>query len=204
MTVYWVRHGQTDSNRERVVQTPDTPLSSLGHQQAQLLANAYKNADIGLILCSDHMRTQQTAAPLHEALNCQIEYTELLQERSFGALRGQPYDSIQEDFFAKDYHPPQGESHPQFVKRVFDAWDLVLNKSTKTQSDVLVMTHGLVLRVILAEILGLKETEIQRLGFENTCVTSISKTSPWQTRLLCNVDHLDCLSDPESVEQGAV
>lgn len=204
MTVYWVRHGQTDGNRTRVVQTPDTPLSSLGHQQVKLLANAYEKMDIELILCSDHTRTQQSAAPLHQSLNCAIEYSALLRERNFGELRGKSYDSIKEDFFAHDYQPPKGESHSQFVQRVMQAWDWVQEKAARIEGSVLVMTHGLVLRAMLTEKVALNESQFLQLDFDNTCVTSISKTRPWQIGLLCDVSHLeDNLSSDASV-QGAV
>lgn len=204
MTIYWVRHGQTDSNRERVVQTPDTPLSSLGQQQAKLLANAYKEADIRQILCSDYTRTQQTAAPLLTAINCTVEYSELLRERNFGALRGKPYDSIKDDFFAPDYQPPQGENHSQFLQRVSQAWDWTLQQAKQTAGDTLVMTHGLVLRAILSEKLFVHARQLDELMFENTCVTSISDSGRLTGELLCDVTHLS--SHPTSVEthQGAV
>ena len=38
MSIYLIRHGQTNGNRDRILQTPDTPLSELGRQQAQQLA----------------------------------------------------------------------------------------------------------------------------------------------------------------------
>jgi broad specificity phosphatase PhoE len=105
---------------------PDTPLSELGHQQAKQLAQRFQNIPIAKIICSDYIRTQQTAAPLQTLHQSSLSLQPLLRERSFGDLRGKAYDDINADFFAEGYTPPNGETHQQFIERVNLAWELVL------------------------------------------------------------------------------
>ncbi|MEE2613267.1 MAG: histidine phosphatase family protein, partial [Acidobacteriota bacterium] len=62
--IYLIRHGETASNEQRVVQRSDTPLSARGALQAERLAA--RLADVGLtrIIASDYRRARQTAAAL--------------------------------------------------------------------------------------------------------------------------------------------
>ncbi|WJG09969.1 histidine phosphatase family protein [Aliiglaciecola sp. LCG003] len=200
MAIYLVRHGETNGNRNRIVQTPDTPLSAVGMSQAQQLASHYSTLPISKILCSDHIRTQQTAAPLQQALGCELVLSELLQERSFGELRGRSYDDIGDDFFAPEYQPINGENHAQFARRVTLAWQQVIDLADNTSGSLLVMTHGLVLRCIVSEILKLTEQSLQQASFENTCVTEIDKQDKRTIIRLCDTRHL--LSD--AISGGAV
>ncbi|WP_371193306.1 histidine phosphatase family protein [Glaciecola sp. SC05] len=190
MWIYLIRHGETDGNRNRIVQTPDTPLSKIGLLQAEYLAKAYAHLPATHILCSDYARTKATAAPLHKRLNCELSYTELLRERNFGDLRGQAYDEIGHDFFAQDYNPPNGESYSQFVGRVRRAWRHVVNQANSKDGDLVVMTHGLVLRCLLTEILSIAPAKLEHSDIKNTCVTKISRSDPSDIPLLCNANHL--------------
>ncbi|MDC0603233.1 histidine phosphatase family protein [Aliiglaciecola sp.] len=201
MWIYLVRHGETMGNRQRIVQVPETPLSLIGEQQAQYLANAYKNAPISMILCSDYKRTQHTAKALHKKTGSKLILTECLRERNFGDLRGRSYDDIDVDFFAKDYHPPGGESHPQFSSRIKKAWKLVEELANQQTGDLFVMTHGLVVRCILSDILSLPADVLASIDVSNTCVTKINILDKSLIPLLCDSSHLP---SEVSVNGGAV
>lgn len=192
MSIYLVRHGQTDSNRERIVQTPQTPLSKLGEVQAQQLADGCGNLPVSLILCSDYLRTQQTAAPLHKELGCELVLNELLRERNFGDLRGKRYDEIEQNFFDHSYHPANGESHQQFAQRVKQAWMSVLSLVDNLAKDksILIMTHGLVLREIVSTHLKVNSAEFEKADFENTCVTEVNISDKETVIKFCDSSHL--------------
>ena len=128
MPLYIIRHGETDSNRERIVQTPQTPLSALGQQQALQLAQRFLHVPISKIFCSDYLRTQQTATPMVQQNNCSIEYSPLLRERNFGDLRGLSHDDIPAEFHREDYVPQNGESYGQFSQRVAQAWQFIVQQ----------------------------------------------------------------------------
>jgi broad specificity phosphatase PhoE len=191
MSIYLIRHGQTNGNRDRIVQTPDTPLSDLGHEQAKQLAQRFENISIGNIICSDYIRTQQTAAPLLALKQATFALQPLLRERSFGDLRGKAYDEIDADFFDEGYSPPNGETHFQFVARVKLAWDAILTSYQNTQGSLIVMTHGLVLRELIKQHLIIDDGTPSMSDFQNTCVTEVSGTDTKTVLRLCDAQHLD-------------
>ncbi|MGA1689823.1 MAG: histidine phosphatase family protein, partial [Candidatus Nanopelagicaceae bacterium] len=64
--VLW-RHGQTDWNLQNRFQGhSDIPLNETGHAQARRAAPLLMGLRPEKIICSDLIRTQQTAAPLSE------------------------------------------------------------------------------------------------------------------------------------------
>jgi len=191
MSIYLIRHGQTNGNRDRIVQTPETPLSELGHQQAQQLARRFKNISIAQIICSDYLRTQQTAAPLHALTKATCSLHPILRERSFGDLRGKAYDDIDTGFFDEAYAPPNGETHHQFVERVNRAWEFILATYQNAAGDLIVMTHGLVLRELIKQHLIVDEATLPLSDFQNTCITEVNRTDMKTIVRLCDAQHLD-------------
>lgn len=191
MSIYLIRHGQTNGNRDRIVQTPDTPLSELGHQQAKQLTQAFQDISVGNIICSDYVRTQQTAAPLRTIKQSKFSLQPLLRERSFGDLRGKAYDDIDGDFFAESYTPPNGETYQQFVERISLAWELVLMTHQNTAGNLVVMTHGLVLREMIKQHLIVDVCMLPLSDFQNTCITEVNGTDKKTVLRLCDADHLD-------------
>lgn len=191
MSIYLIRHGQTKGNKDRIVQTPDTPLSEQGHIQARQLAQRFESISIGNIICSDYIRTQQTAAPLRALKKSPWSLQPLLRERSFGDLRGSAYDDIDADFFNEGYAPPNGETHPQFVERVNLAWEAILASYQNTQGSLIVMTHGLVLRELIKQHLIVNDGIAPMSDFQNTCITEVDGADRKTVVRLCDAQHLD-------------
>ncbi|MBF7073890.1 histidine phosphatase family protein [Glaciecola sp. MH2013] len=206
MWIYLARHAETLGNIARIVQKPSTPLSTLGPHQANAFAKVYANTNITKILCSDYERAQQTALPLADALGVSLTLKPMLRERDFGDLRGLAYDDIDADFFAQDYKPANGEAYPQFVERIQKVWgELVeLAKQQSEHEHLLVMTHGLVVRCVLSEILKLPESILSTIDVKNTCVTKINCHDLSDMPLLCDTSHLDIHSVALSSNLGAV
>ncbi|MFT5276997.1 MAG: putative phosphoglycerate mutase [Glaciecola sp.] len=191
MWIYLIRHAETDGNLQRIVQMPNTPLSTRGHQQAQCLANAYSQVPISNIVSSDYARTQSTASALQKQVNCPMSLNELLRERHFGDLRGKAYDDIDHDFFALNYHPPGGESYSQFVDRIGKAWQQLTELANQQKGDTVVVSHGLVLRCILTEILMLPSQLLAQTDIQNTSVTKVNLDDYTDIPMLCDVGHLN-------------
>tara|TARA_R110002167_G_scaffold328790_1_gene535327 strand:+ start:169 stop:792 length:624 start_codon:yes stop_codon:yes gene_type:complete len=191
MSIYLIRHGQTNGNRDRIVQTPDTPLSELGHQQAKQLALSFQHIAIGNIISSDYIRTQQTTAPLRAIKQSAFSLQPLLRERSFGDLRGKAYADITPDIFAEGYAPPNGETHPQFIERIKLAWDFILATYQNTAGSLIVMTHGLVLRELIKQHLIVADDMSPLSDFQNTCITEVDGTDKKTVLRLCDAQHLE-------------
>ena len=88
-TLHFVRHGETDWNREgRVQGQTDVPLSARGREQAEELAASLGERPIGAIWSSDLRRALETAEPLARRLGLEVRVTPALRERNFGVLEG--------------------------------------------------------------------------------------------------------------------
>ena len=62
--VYFVRHGETDSNVERYVPSKTESLNLNGFAQAELVASRVKDLEIEKIYVSDFLRAEQTVEPI--------------------------------------------------------------------------------------------------------------------------------------------
>ncbi|GAG07470.1 unnamed protein product, partial [marine sediment metagenome] len=84
MQIYVIRHGETPSNAARIIQTPETPLSALGEEQAERLAARLATCGITRIVSSDLPRAAMTAQQLASTTRAPVDHDPLLQERNFG------------------------------------------------------------------------------------------------------------------------
>ena len=190
MTVYLLRHGQTPGNANRVVQTPDTPLSDLGVDQAARLAKRLADAGISDILASDLRRAAMTAEPLQAATRARLEHEPLLQERNFGDIRGTPYAEVGTDIMAPDYVPPGGESWDDLHARVDRAWDRIRRAAAAAEGHLAVVTHGLVCYSLVTRHLALPDPGAP-IRFDNTSVTLVESGPPDRVVLFNCTAHLE-------------
>jgi probable phosphoglycerate mutase len=187
VTILLVRHGETAGNAARVVQRPEVPLNERGIRQAAQLAERLLGLGFAHVLCSDLLRARMTAEPLRARAGVAIEDTPLLQERNFGDLRGTPYAELDFDPFAPDYVPPHGESVEAFHRRVAQAFALVVERRRGLSGSLVVITHGLVCRAILANH---ARAEVLPDHFANTSLTILEPDPPFAARLVNGTQHL--------------
>jgi len=204
MSIFLIRHGETVGNASRVVQHPDDPLSPRGVAQAERLARRLAGEGIAHIVSSDFARAASTARALERMLAVGLTFEPLLQERSFGDLRGTPYAELGLDMFAPDYAPPNGETWDVFHRRVDRAWARVQALAAATAGHLAVVTHGLVCRSLAERHLVLAEGEMVPLKWENTSLTICEGPAPWRVGLLNCVAHLDDLDAAPLADSGAV
>jgi probable phosphoglycerate mutase len=193
MAILLIRHGETDSNINRVVQFPETPLGEIGHLQAYQLGRSLKSRPIDKIITCDYQRAKTTAERLAEHVGLDFTESANLRERNFGDIRGTAYDDLGEiDIFTPDYEPPNGESWVVFNARVDRAWDEVTRCVNGISGDLAVVTHGLVLRSLLNRILDVSEYVIEPdVVVANTSVTIVEHESPWRVVDFAGVGHLE-------------
>ena len=201
MSIFLIRHGETEGNRMRVFQQPETPLSDRGCAQARQLGERRAALGVGEILTSDYARTQMTAEAVSQATGgVPLKLDAGLRERNFGALRGRAYADLDLDPFAVDYTPPDGESWEALHTRVSAAWERVTHAALKAESNLAVVTHGLVCHSLVTRHLELGEGLDYEGGFGNTALTVIDAAPPWRVRVLGCTAHLDAVTahDPSS------
>lgn len=127
-TITFIRHGQSVANAGGVsIPHPEIPLSPLGETQSRVLADLLPH-DPPLVLTSDYLRTQQTAAPFVERIGRTARQNSLLHEFDnfdFSVIKGLTGDQrepIREAYWAKaDPHyrmGPQAETFYEFEQRV--------------------------------------------------------------------------------------
>jgi broad specificity phosphatase PhoE len=191
-TIYLIRHGETAYNAQRILQTPEVPLSEHGADQARRLAERLADAGIARILSSDLERAVMTARALAATTGAPIQLDARLQERNFGELRGRAYGDLGFDPFAPGYAPPGGESVPAFLERVGEAWSAIRSHAAAAGS-LAVVTHGLVCRDLVAHHIVVPPelaAPADPYRWINTCLTTIEGGPPWTVRLLACTAHL--------------
>ena len=197
MAIYLIRHGETDLNRARVVQVPETPLSSLGRDQARRLGRRLVGEPIERLIASDLARADETARAISLAIRVDVESEPLLQERNFGAIRGTAYADLAESPFAPGYAPPEGETWAAFHARVDAAWARIRDLAAPLSGHLAVVTHGLVLHSLMVRHLALP-ADVARapddgppLSFGNTALSIADGRAPYRVSLLGCTAHLE-------------
>ena len=191
MSIYLVRHGETVLNATRVLQFPDTPLGERGLAQARAVGERLARVRPAAILASDMSRAWMTAEAIAATTGLPIRPSKLLHERNFGDLRGKRFDDLDHDPISAEHGAPNGESMAVFRARVVQAFDEMRNLRASMNGNLIVVSHGLVIKVILAELArrpaGVPAPE--RLG--NTSVSIIGADAPHLAELIDCTTHLD-------------
>jgi len=195
MNLLLIRHGETALNVARVLQPADTPLSTRGVAQAEALAQRLATMNVRAIVSSDLPRALRTAQAIAAATCAAIELTPLLQERNFGDWRGQPYDGMTVNPLTMAEAPPNGESTAAFERRVADAFAHLLRRQAALVSGsggtLAVVTHGLVIRALLAAHVRLADGMLQPTHLGNTSLSIVGARPPHLASLLNCTQHLD-------------
>jgi broad specificity phosphatase PhoE len=199
MAILLIRHGETALNAARVMQPADTPLSKRGRAQAMALGQRLAaHGRVAAILSSDLPRAWLTAQAVAGACALPIRPSRLLQERNFGALRGRPYDTLGFDPLVMDEAPPGGESAAAFALRVRQAFEQMLQAHAGLDGDLAVVTHGLLIRILLAGPLQRPQEDMRDLHLANTSVSIFDAEPPHALRLLNCTRHLDAEAGDDS------
>ena len=162
--LYFVRHGETEYNRKRIVQGRriDSTLNETGRAQAEALAERFAAVPLDVIYTSTLRRAVQTAQPFMD-LHPDVPVRRLtdLEEMSWGIYEGEPASPyIQGEFErlatqwrngAFDERIEEGESILDVQRRALRALEEILTRHAGC--NVLVITHGRFLRVLLATLL---------------------------------------------------
>ena len=138
---YFIRHGETDWNREqRYMGSTDIPLNALGREQAARAALALKDEPITHIVTSPLLRAAETASIIGEILQTAVTIIDGLQELNHGGIEGQPIDGAQLLF--ERWHQGEvsegAETVQQFDARILEA----TKRALVLPGPVLIVSHG--------------------------------------------------------------
>jgi broad specificity phosphatase PhoE len=177
MRLLLIRHADPgEEARGRCYGSLDVGLSGRGREQARELAGALAGTRLDAVYASPRRRALETAV----ALLPEPIVDERLRELDFGEFEGRTYEEIAEshpDVYRRwmetptEVRFPGGESYAELRSRALEAAaELRAGHSGET---VAAVTHGGVVRAIVADALGMPDAAIFRLGQDYGAVTAL-------------------------------
>ncbi len=163
MKLILARHGQTQANVDRVLDTlpPGYPLTAEGRRQAVELADALRDEPVAAVYASPAVRAQQTAAPV--AARHRLPPVELdgVQEVFLGDLEARSDPEAHELWMGiyrawhsghPDRRVPGGESGTEVLHRYRTA--LCGLAASRHEGTLVVVSHGGAMRLAAAALAG--------------------------------------------------
>jgi len=159
-----VRHGQTDANKERLVQGfTDTPLNDVGDKQAELAGKAMKDVFFHQAYSSDLKRALKTCQHIldqnkaSEITSNDIVQDKRVREQNFGIHENIPLDqwvemALKEKTDPLDFPPESGETNVEVRNRTREFLKNIISKAVNInyeQPNILVVSHGLTIRQLI-------------------------------------------------------
>ena len=191
--IFIVRHGDAIPGADEIIPSgiyDDLPLSKIGRQQAQDLAERLSTIHFDAIYSSPLLRCQQTAAPLAERLSLTPIIVDGIKEIKLGNIRPLPEDKNDLEALYQALHErqrdivrlagesghwdaiPDSEPSQAFRQRVVAAFDEIASRHIGRR--VVAFAHGGVVNAYAAETLGLERDFF--FPAANTSITVIRVT----------------------------
>ena len=133
------------------------------------------------ILTSPARRCAAFAHSLSQARGLPLTTVDAFRERAFGDWEGRAAADIPgaelQRFWSDPvgYTPPGAEPFPAFRARVLTAWQTLLDGR---EPHTLLITHGGVIRVLVAEVLRMSDAGLLRLEVPHACCTRLHLYPP--------------------------
>jgi broad specificity phosphatase PhoE len=175
--IYLVRHGETDWNEKGLLQgQSDIPLNKEGEKQAiEVAKKHFKKIEFAAIFSSDLVRAKKTAELIALEKKMAVETSVLLRERDFGPFEGKHWQEVEKklrmsikefrilsDEVAKklgiESDEKMMERFLRFLREVAVAY---------RGKNVLIVTHGSVMRVFLTKLGYLSKEESRQVFIKN-------------------------------------
>ena len=190
-TFYIARHAAHDwLGRGFAGRQPGVSLNARGRAEAEALVARLRAHPIEAVYCSPQPRTQQTAQPLAQAWGLTIQTEAAFDEVDLGAWQGRTFEDVRDDPAWKHWlarrgsaQPPGGEPFSEVARRAGAG----LRRLAEAHPDghVLVVSHGDVIKAMVADVLGLSLDKLESFDIAPCSVSVIAMGSDWaQLRLL--------------------
>ena len=198
-TLYLVRHGETDWNREGRWQGHyDRPLSAAGRAQAAAAARRLAREHISQIHASDLKRAAETARIMGGACGLDVHFDRALREVDVGSWAGLTHAEAKERF-PEGYARRRaggtgwvgGESYEQMAGRVRGYVGRLLD-SARGSDRIALICHSGVIRVLVVHALGLTPSDRRSIGGnEHGALTVLRvRKGEWSLRVYNDACHL--------------
>ncbi len=165
-----IRHGQSRGNAEgRFGGHTATPLSERGRAQAEATARALAAENVTAIYSSDLLRAVETATPLADALDLEINRAEAFRERGVGRMEGLTFAEAAARFpegyaalLRRDFEHvlEGGESYRQMLDRSARALDSVIDANRG--GTLAVFSHTGTIGILTLHLMGALDAQTLR------------------------------------------
>ena len=167
MSVYLLRHGQTDWNKKGIVQGRyDVPLNDTGREQAREAKKILDEVDFIACYVSPLCRARETAAIALEGRNVPFIIENRLVEMAYGPYEGTNWKAGDYQLTRRRlaYRYKDGESYLDLAYRAFSFLEEI--REFEKKGNVLLVCHGGIARVINSYFID----EVDNDGFiDNIC-----------------------------------
>jgi alpha-ribazole phosphatase len=205
--LFVVRHAETQWTRERrFTGWQDVPLSERGQAQASAAARALAVHAVTAVYASPLERARMSAEMIAKAHRLDVRIEAAFREMRFGAWEGLTSDEVIARFpraFATWRDTPEqltehgGETLDEVGDRVNRALDTL--ERTHAGEIVILVAHGIVIRLIVLRALGLGADRLWSVDASPAGITELEFAPGWVTVHRMNtVAHLDGLGQPTS------
>jgi broad specificity phosphatase PhoE len=164
-TIFLVRHAAHDRvDRVLCGRMPGVGLGEAGRRQAEALARRFADAAVDAVWTSPLDRARETAEPIAGRLGLPVRTSDGLAEIDFGAWTGLPFDALRDDPRWRRWNeargserPPPGESMGESMGEAQARASIEVERARAEHPDgrVVLISHGDVIKAVLAGVLGL-------------------------------------------------
>ncbi|OGZ02503.1 MAG: hypothetical protein A2430_01725 [Candidatus Liptonbacteria bacterium RIFOXYC1_FULL_36_8] len=158
MKVYLVRHGETEGMERGIRLGHLDMLSKEGIKQSQTLANRLSKINFDLIYSSPTIRAKDTCKIIlsNRDVKRVIKLNELIERKEASCFVGMPTDEVPWDYLKKhrlkrNWHYKDGESFDDIFSRAKKILEIF--SKHKDKDHILAMTHGSIIRAVLAVVI---------------------------------------------------
>ena len=172
-----VRHGQTDANRNGLLQgRADLPLNATGREQALNVARYLQSSGAKRIVSSPLQRALSTATEIAEGLGLRVDVDDRLIELDYGDWDQRRLADVGPDEWAawradSGYSPPGGESLVSVSARARAFGDEVRKEAA--EGVVIAVSHVSPIKALVAWALGAPDDVTWRMQLDVCAVSRI-------------------------------
>ncbi len=190
-TVLLIRHGRTSANTAGVLvgRTSGVELDDAGAKQVSELAGRLSGVPLRAVVTSPLRRCRQTAQAVLSAQSdgCVMTVERGLVECAYGEWTGRPLRELSKDklWSAVQHQPsavrfPGGESMSEMSARAIGAvrsWDARMETQYGPGAVWAAVSHGDIIKAILADALGMHLDSFQRLVVDPASISIVRYTA---------------------------
>ena len=175
--IFVLRHGETDFNKQGLVQGSgiDAPLNDLGFAQSDAFFEKYSKTTFDKIYLSGLRRTHETILPFIE-MGIPYERHDGLNEINWGDFEGKVVNNGSRSYYKNlidnwkmgniEQSIKGGESPADVARRQRPFIDLMYDR--KEENRILICMHGRAMRVIMCQLLNRPLSEMEEFHHHNT------------------------------------